>query len=116
MHHLEQLKKILGKMSDEDISKAIFHMAMQYSDETSQTVSFIFWICFMAEQDLNTALQGGWKLAKDANPKFNHEEIDKSIETDYKIKSKKINPENKDFNKREITFGDLIYIKRTTFR
>jgi len=37
------------------------------------------------------------------------------IEKDYKIKAKKIDPENKDYNSREITFGDLIFIKERFF-
>ncbi|MFH1564827.1 MAG: hypothetical protein ABIC82_03180 [bacterium] len=115
MLYLEQLNKILEEISDEDISKIISHGAMQYTDEISQTVSFVFWICYMAEQDLSTSLKEGWGLSKSAYPEFDHNKLDDQIEKDYKIKAKKIDPENKDYNSREITFGDLIFIKERFF-
>jgi hypothetical protein len=115
MSDLEQLKITLRGLSDKDLSEIISHGAMQYSDEIAQTVSFAFWICYMAEQDLKEVLERAWKMSKSAFPEIDHEKADQQIERDCKIKLGKIDPSRENYNSRDITFGDLILIKERLF-
>lgn len=51
------MKKVPGKKFNETISKGALHM----TDKQINTVSFVFWFCYMAETDLESILIEAWQ-------------------------------------------------------
>lgn len=115
MNMLDQIKSHIGEVSDEDIAKAISHGALQYSDDVSQMVSFAFWMCFMAEQDLKSQLEDGWAYVKEVNPDADYDSMAKILLEERDIKTEKIDPESDHYSDRDISFGDRIYIREQIF-
>jgi hypothetical protein len=62
MYTIEDIKKIIGTMSEDKIINAISKGALKLSDEQINTVSFIFWLCYLAERDLESVLTKPWEL------------------------------------------------------
>lgn len=60
---------MLGTISDEKVNNAISKGALKLSDDQIATVSFIFWLCYMAERDLEAVLTEPWdKIAEITKP------------------------------------------------
>ncbi len=116
MGTLEQLKQLIHSRSEEELSKIISHAALRYDDNTSQTISFVFWICYMAEQDLKTIIQGCWNMSKIAYPEnSNNEVIMNIIKNEYGIDFTKIDPEHPNYSENNLYFKDLIDIYEKFF-
>lgn len=68
---LDDLKVIMKNVSDEKFNETISKGALQLSDNQIQTASFVFWLCYMAEKDLNDVLRQAWKLSTEiTNPEI----------------------------------------------
>ena len=59
---LEFLLKKMKEVSDEKLNDT-FASALQLSFEQKGTLNFVFWLCYMAETDLNTSLAEAWKIS-----------------------------------------------------
>lgn len=60
---IDDLKLIMKEVSDEMFNETISKGALQLSDNQIQTISFVFWLCFMAEKDLKDVINQAWGLS-----------------------------------------------------
>ncbi|MDO9230962.1 MAG: hypothetical protein Q7U36_00565 [bacterium] len=99
----DNLKLIIESVSDEKFNETISKGALKLNDNQIQTVSFIFWLCYMAENDLNDVLKQAWQLSTEiTNPEIS--------ESDQKILLKTFSKkDNFDINNLEY-FADKIKI------
>lgn len=63
---IEELKKTIHEGSDTQLNEAISKGALKLETSQIATVSFVFWLVYMAESDLNDVLRTSW----DATSKF----------------------------------------------
>lgn len=63
MDKLELLLKALKKGSEQQLNETISKGALKMSDQQITTVSFAFWLVFMAETDLNDITKKAWTLS-----------------------------------------------------
>lgn len=99
---IDDLKLIMKEVSDEMFNETISKGALQLSDNQIQAVSFAFWLCYMAEKDLNDVIKQAWKLSVISHPEIS-EYVQKIL---LKTFSKK---DNFDINNLEY-FADKIKI------
>ena len=104
---IEQLEGVI-KNKDNPLDEIISRAALKLDKNIITTINFIFWLCYMAEQDLDYCLQASWKLSKVAYPV--DKEISKLLLDKYKIKIEKIDPDVENYLPNKITFGDRIAI------
>ncbi len=62
---LEELKKRLSVVSETQINEMFSKGALKLTEAQIGTVSFVFWLVYMAEADLNTISKKAWEIAKD---------------------------------------------------
>ena len=60
---MKELKKKIREGSEAQLNEAISKGGLKLTDSQIATVSFAFWLVYMAETDLNYALRKGWTLA-----------------------------------------------------
>jgi len=58
---IEQFKIIAQNASDEKFNETISRGILRLSDNQINTVSFVFWLCYLAETDLNDVVKGSWQ-------------------------------------------------------
>lgn len=63
MNEFELLINRIKEISDQQINETISKGALKMTDEQIATVSFTFWLVYMAETDLNDVLTQAWKSA-----------------------------------------------------
>lgn len=112
---LETLLQTITKIPDDDLDTVISYGALKYDDNTVSTVSFAFWICYMAEQDLGDVIEKAWALSKLGYPENCTGRVLSIIKNEYGIKLHKIDPDDDAYNKRDISFGDRIKIEELMF-
>ncbi|MCK4745179.1 hypothetical protein KAS41_03895 [Candidatus Parcubacteria bacterium] len=112
---INQLKKIIKNIPNNELSRIISSGALKLDDDIIDTISFVFWICFMAEQDLKNIEYESLRIAKIAYPEGINEKNLKIIEEEYGIRLHKIDPNDKNHLERNIYFSDLIKIKEKLF-
>jgi hypothetical protein len=61
-YSIEDLKKIIGATSDDRLNFAISKGHLKLSDDEIGTVSFLFWLCYSAEIDLDAAIKIPWEI------------------------------------------------------
>lgn len=64
MDPLELLKKKAREGTEVQLNETISKGALKLTDEQTGTVSFVFWLVYMAETDLNDVISEAWQLAK----------------------------------------------------
>jgi len=64
MEKIDILKQIITKVSDNELNEVISKGALKLSNEQIATVSFVFWLVYMAETDLNTVISEAWSKSK----------------------------------------------------
>jgi len=57
---LEKLNQLIDEASEERMAEMFSKAALELSDEQINTVSFCFWLVYMAESDLNAAISESW--------------------------------------------------------
>lgn len=67
---IESLKLMMKEASDELFNDTISKGALQLNDNQIQTVSFVFWLCYMAEIDLNDVIKQAWQQSITLHPEF----------------------------------------------
>lgn len=60
MSQLDILLEKMKEVSDQKLNET-FIGALQLAEEQRGTIDFVFWLCYMAETDLNYAIQGAWE-------------------------------------------------------
>jgi len=70
MDPIGPLKKLLNESTDEQLNSMIPKGALKLSEEHITMVSFVFWLVYLAETDLNDSLVRAWKTS---GPKFSPE-------------------------------------------
>lgn len=65
---IDDLKLKMKEVSDEMFNETISKGALQLSDNQIQAVSFAFWLCYMAEKDLNDVIKQAWELSVISHP------------------------------------------------
>lgn len=68
MDQLDELLRRIKEGSEERLNEIISKGTLKLTDEQIATVSFGFWMVYMAEIDLNDSLRKAWKLAKSQFP------------------------------------------------
>ena len=63
MEELEMLKEAIKSASDDKINEIISKGALRLEDEQVAVVSFVFWLVYMAETDLNDVVSNAWRNA-----------------------------------------------------
>ena len=63
MNEFKLLTNKIKEVSDQEINETISKGALKMTDEQIATVSFTFWLVYMAETDLNDILTQAWKSA-----------------------------------------------------
>jgi len=79
MNDINLFKKTIKKISGDKLIETFSKGALKLKDEQINTVSFVFWLCYMAETDLNDAISQAWNMAKQATQFPNQKAIDKII-------------------------------------
>jgi len=110
---IAQLKSLIKENKDSPLDEVISRGALKLDDNHIETVSFIFWLCYMAEYDLDDILRESFRLAKKAYPV--NDFIIKVLKEEHNLDIKKIDPDNPDYLPNEITFGDRIKILKNSF-
>ncbi|MHB8830899.1 MAG: hypothetical protein ACYC44_02205 [Patescibacteria group bacterium] len=64
MDIIEQVKTLLQNSEVEQLCGIIPKGVLKLTDEQITTVSFVFWLVYMAENDLNTCLTKAWEMSK----------------------------------------------------
>ena len=68
MDFFEIFQTKIREVSDQKLNETISKGALKMSDEQIATTSFAFWLVYMAETDLNTALSEAWSSSKSLLP------------------------------------------------
>lgn len=76
---LEQLKRVIHQVPEEKLIETFSKGALKLDDEQIKTVSFVFWLCYMAETDLNEIIKQAWDMAQKAYPVSDQEAVNKVI-------------------------------------
>lgn len=76
---LEQLKKVISSISDDKLIETFSKGALKLDDNQIKTVSFVFWLCYVAETDLNSIILQAWNMAQKATQFPNKEDVNKII-------------------------------------
>jgi hypothetical protein len=113
MDQLELLKQKINSASNDELARIIFDAALRLDKEQTDTISFVFWLGFMAEHDLDQVLCEAWKMAKRYGPSGG--EVIKIIKEEYGIDITKIDPSDPDYDSMSINFGDRIKIYKDMF-
>ncbi len=108
MNLFELLKQKINNASNEELARIISDAALRLDEEQTDTVSFVFWLSFMTEKDLDQVLCEAWKTAKEYGP--SGEEVIKIIKEKYGINITKIDPDDPDYDPMTVYFGDRIKI------
>lgn len=108
MIEIEILKNVLEENRDKPIDEAISKGHLKLNDDLIETISFIFWLCYMAEIDLDETLRKAWEVSKMACP--DNSETKKYIKEKFGIDLKYIDVNDTDYSSKEITFGNRIDI------
>jgi hypothetical protein len=95
MDFFEIFQGKIREVSDQKLNETISKGALKMSDEQIATTSFAFWLVYMAETDLNTALSEAWSSSKSLLPN--------AIEAAEKMLKEMIP------GKREVDINDLQY-------
>ena len=61
MYKVEDVKKMIGGVSDDKLNSAVSKGALKLSDDQINTVSFVFWLCYLAERDIGFVISESWK-------------------------------------------------------
>lgn len=59
--NIEALKKVIKEGTEQQLNDTISKGALQMDGNEVATVSFIFWLVYMAETDLNSVIQNAWE-------------------------------------------------------
>ncbi|KKK80295.1 hypothetical protein LCGC14_2824900 [marine sediment metagenome] len=113
MNSFELLKKRIEASSNNDLARIISDAALQLDEEQTNAVSFVFWLSFMTEHDLDQVLCEAWKAAKQYGPCG--EEVVKIIKEKHGIDVAKIDPDDPDYDPMIISFGNRIKIYEDMF-
>lgn len=113
MDLFELLKQKVNGASNEELARIISDAALHLDKEQTDTVSFVFWLSFMTERDLDQVLCGAWKMANEYGP--SGEEVIKIIKEKYGIDITKIDPDDPDYDSMTVYFGDRIKIYEDMF-
>lgn len=103
-----ELKDVLKIATDKQLSQIVSHGVLKLTDLDVDTVSFVFWITYMAERDLHEIMVLAWNNVK--NKLSTDGETIKYIREKYKIKNEIIDPTDPKYSPNEITFTDRIDI------
>lgn len=57
---METFEEKIKQCSDKTLSELIVKGSLRLNDNQVETISFVFWLCFMAENDLNDILKTCW--------------------------------------------------------
>jgi hypothetical protein len=76
---LDKLRKAVKEVSEDKITETFSKGALKMDGKQIQTVSFVFWLCYMAETDLNDIIQQAWDMAQKATQFPNQDEVNKVI-------------------------------------
>ena len=83
MDQIELLKKAMREGSDQQLNETISKGALKMSDEQIATASFVFWLVYMAETDLNDTQVESWEKSGKSFPpevkKMSEELLQKKI-------------------------------------
>lgn len=113
MDTFELLKQKINSASNEELARIISDAALRLNKEQTDTVSFVFWLSFMTEQDLDQVLCEAWKMAKEYGP--SGEEVIRIIKEKHGIDITKIDPDDPDYDPTTVYFGDRIKIYEDMF-
>ena len=113
MDPFELLKQKIDGASNEELAGIISDAALHLDKEQTDMVSFIFWLSFMTEYDLDQVLCEAWKMAKKYSS--SSEEVIKIIKEKHGIDVTKIDPDDPDYDPMSINFGDRIKIYEDMF-
>ena len=61
MYKVEDVKKMIGSVSDDKLNSAVSKGALKLSDDQINAVSFVFWLCYLAERDIGFVISEPWK-------------------------------------------------------
>lgn len=60
---IEEFKKLIDKADESELTKILLSHSLGLNESEVQTVSFCFWLVYMAETDLNDAIKDAWETA-----------------------------------------------------
>lgn len=93
---LATFEEKIKQCSDKTLSEVIAKGSLRLNDNQVETISFVFWLCFMAENDLNDILKSSWaKVISKHSP-----EIQEAVLEEFKRKIS---------SKKEIDMNNLEY-------
>ncbi len=75
MYNLKAIEERMSQISEDKLITLISKGSLKLTDEQIDTLSFVFWLCFLAEKDLGDSLEAAWKKATETSE---HEAIDEA--------------------------------------
>jgi hypothetical protein len=103
-----ELKDVLKLATDKQLAQIISHGVLKLTDTEVDTISFVFWIIYMAEWDLYELMVIAWNSTK-KRLSLNDATI-QYLRKNYKIKNEIIDPTDPKYSPNDITFTDRIDI------
>ena len=107
---IDELKDAVKKVSDNKLIETFSKGALKLTDEQINTVSFVFWLCYMAETDLNAVLLKAWDMAQKVCQFPNQEEVNQVIK-DMGIDLDKLEYFSQKISLYEKMFGKIARVK-----
>ena len=107
---IELLKKTLSEGTEGQLNDAISKGALKLDDKQIKMVSFVFWICYMAEIDLTDCMVRAWNMSTAISPP--DEATKDFIKVNYSINLDKI---NESYMREEAVFNEKIVIYEKLF-
>ena len=101
------MKEKIEQGSDEQLNDAISRGALKLTDVQIATVSFVFWLVYMAEIDLHHVMSSAWK---ESGSMFSDDinKVAKEMLQKYVPNGKKIDPDNLEYFSDKITLAEAL--------
>jgi len=107
---LDLVEKSFNESDESRLNESISKGALKLDDKQIALVSFIFWLCYMAEVDLTKSIIGAWKMA---NTFYPLDDATKTvIKEKYNIDVGKLTDE---YLREKAVFGEKINISEILF-
>lgn len=107
--YLDELHKKLSQHTESELIDYITNSVLNITPEQRATAEFIFWFCNSVEKDLKFVLEEGMKMVNTLLGTPAPEQRQFMVDQ-YGVKLEKIDTTHPNYNPRDISFGDMIYV------
>lgn len=107
--YLNELREKLSQLTESELINYITTDILNITPEQKTTAEFVFWFCNTVEKHLKSVLEEGMKMVNTllGTPAPEQRQF---IVDQYGVKLEKIDTTHPNYNPRDISFGDMIYV------